>query len=108
MMIQENTRTAASGYLALVVLPVLTLLFGWLIIRYGPAGSIVLTGLYMVGLLATLICFKGLFMVHPNQAKVLQLFGSYVGSVRQDCVGPTRFIPRNRYLCGFVTSKAAR
>ena len=83
MMIHENTRTTASGYLALVVLPVLTLLFGWLIIRYGPTGSIVLTALYILGLVTTLICFKGLFMVQPNQAKVLQLFGSYVGSVRQ-------------------------
>ena len=24
----------------------------------------------------------GLFMVHPNQGKVLQLFGKYVGTVR--------------------------
>jgi regulator of protease activity HflC (stomatin/prohibitin superfamily) len=30
-----------------------------------------------------MICFKGFFMVHPNQAKVLQQFGSYVGSVRE-------------------------
>jgi regulator of protease activity HflC (stomatin/prohibitin superfamily) len=37
----------------------------------------------MLALVVTLICFKGFFMVHPNQAKVLQLFGTYVGSVRQ-------------------------
>ena len=32
MKIQEQTRTVASGYLALVLLPILTLLFGWLIL----------------------------------------------------------------------------
>ena len=34
-------------------------------------------------LVVMLILFMGFFMVHPNQAKVLQLFGTYVGSVRQ-------------------------
>jgi len=29
-----------------------------------------------------LICFAGFFMVHPNQARVLTLFGTYVGSAR--------------------------
>ena len=82
-MIRENTRTAASGYLALVVLPLLTLLLGWLFIRSATANQVVPAVLYMLGLVITLICYKGFFMVHPNQAKVLQLFGTYVGSVRQ-------------------------
>jgi len=33
MMIQEKTRTATSGYLALAVLPALTILLGWMFIR---------------------------------------------------------------------------
>jgi regulator of protease activity HflC (stomatin/prohibitin superfamily) len=33
-------------------------------------------------LTVVVICFKGFFMVNPNQAVVLQLFGTYVGSVR--------------------------
>jgi len=82
-MIQENTRTVASGYLALVVLPALTLLLGWMFIRSATANQVVPAVLYMLGLVITLICYKGFFMVHPNQAKVLQLFGTYVGSVRQ-------------------------
>lgn len=82
-MIQENTRTAASGYLALVVLPLLTLLFGWYFIRSAIAEQVTYAVLHMLGLVITLICYKGFFMVHPNQAKVLQLFGTYVGSVRQ-------------------------
>ena len=27
--------------------------------------------------------FRGLFMVHPNEAKVLQLFGKYVGTTHE-------------------------
>src|SRR5210317_819186 len=83
MKIQEQTRTAASGYLALVILPLLLLSLGWLLIRYGPTNPVWLIALNIAGLVVTLICFKGFFMVHPNQAKVLQLFGTYVGSVRQ-------------------------
>lgn len=82
-MIQEKTRTAASGYLALVVLPALTLLMGWMFIRSAVANEVTPAVIYMLGLVITLICYKGFFMVHPNQAKVLQLFGTYVGSVRQ-------------------------
>jgi len=82
-MIQEKTRTAASGYLALVVLPALTLLFGWLFIRAANMNDPVMAVVYILVLLCLLICYKGFFMVHPNQAKVLQLFGTYVGSVRQ-------------------------
>jgi len=82
-MIQENTRKVASGYLALVVLPALTLLLGWMFIRSATANEVVSAVFYMLGLVITLICYKGFFMVHPNQAKVLQLFGTYVGSVRQ-------------------------
>jgi len=82
-MIKENTRAVASGYLALVVLPALTLLVGWLLFRAASSNDIVPAIVYLLCLLAIIICYKGFFMVHPNQAKVLQLFGTYVGSVRQ-------------------------
>jgi regulator of protease activity HflC (stomatin/prohibitin superfamily) len=81
-MIKEITRTASSGYLALVVLPLLTILFAWRFLL-SLADDVMPAVLYLFGLVATFICYKGFFMVHPNQAKVLQLFGAYVGSVRQ-------------------------
>ena len=83
MNIQEKSRNAASGYLALVVLPALALLLGWFIFNSASTGSNSLAVMGIFGLVVVLICFKGFFMVHPNQAIVLQLFGSYVGSVRQ-------------------------
>jgi regulator of protease activity HflC (stomatin/prohibitin superfamily) len=83
MKIQEQTRSAASGYLALAILPLLILVLGGLLVRYGPTNAIVVNVLNIAGLVITLICLKGFFMVQPNQAKVLQLFGKYAGSVRQ-------------------------
>jgi len=82
-MIRENTRSVTSGYFALVLLPVLTLAFGWLFVRAAMQELPVQAVLWMILLLAVLVCFRGFFMVHPNQAKVMQLFGTYVGSVRQ-------------------------
>jgi regulator of protease activity HflC (stomatin/prohibitin superfamily) len=81
-MIQEKTRSVSSGYAALVVLPVLTITMGWSIVSSLPHNPAI-AGVSLIGLVILLVCFKGFFMVHPNQAMVLQLFGTYVGSVRQ-------------------------
>jgi len=43
------------------------------------------------------ILWVGFFMVHPNQARVLQLFGAYVGTVRE---------PGLRWANPFYTKKA--
>lgn len=82
MNIREKTRTVASGYLALVVLPLLTAGFIYMLVRSIQTESILFIILNIVALVVMLILFMGFFMVHPNQAKVLQLFGTYVGSVR--------------------------
>ncbi|NIP17301.1 MAG: SPFH domain-containing protein [Xanthomonadales bacterium] len=82
-MIQEISRRCASGYLALVVLPVLHILDGWLVYRAIMAQSPLYIFLTVLAFIVILVCYFGFFMVHPNQAKVLQLFGKYVGSVRQ-------------------------
>ena len=82
MMIREVKRSVASGYVMLVVLAVAQLLFGyWFytqVLTQSPAGIIA----SFLGSVILLICWAGLFMVHPNEAKVLQLFGKYVGTCR--------------------------
>ena len=83
MAIQEKTRSVASGYLALVILPLLTAGIVWMLVRSIAAESVLFIIVNIVLLVVMLILFMGFFMVHPNQAKVLQLFGSYVGSVRE-------------------------
>jgi len=77
----EKRGFSANGYLAIVVLLVLTLLafrsvsHNTVPFNLGEVGSILF-------LIITLIMWAGFFMVQPNQAKVMTLFGAYVGSVK--------------------------
>ena len=80
-MIRETKRKAWSGYVMVLVLAVAQLAGGWLIYRAVLAES--LPGFVSALLLTAVILFlwAGLFLVHPNEAKVLQLFGKYAGTV---------------------------
>ncbi|HKJ18163.1 MAG TPA: SPFH domain-containing protein [Xanthomonadales bacterium] len=80
---KEITRKAASGYLALLILPILTIGVVWMFVKAVEAQNLTLCVIWVVVFLVLAVCFNGFFMVHPNQAKALQLFGTYVGSVRQ-------------------------
>ena len=77
---REQVRQVPSGYLMLVVLAVAQLSFGYVGLKTIMAGNV--SGMIVVGLasLVVVICWVGFFMVHPNEAKVLQLFGKYVGT----------------------------
>ena len=79
-MIQEVKRKVSSGYVALVVLAVAQLGLGYLcylFVRDAEIGRLVAA---IIASIIVLICWAGLFMVHPNEAKVLQLFGKYAGT----------------------------
>ena len=80
-MIRENPREVPSGYLMLVVLAVAQLAAAYGI--YRSAVAIYIPGIIILGIATVLlaILWAGFFMVHPNQAKVLQLFGKYTGTV---------------------------
>lgn len=82
-MIKEIPRKCASGYLALVVIPLLNILDAWLFYKAVTAEYVLGIFLTVLAFIVIVILYKGFFMVHPNQAKVLQLFGAYVGSVRE-------------------------
>lgn len=75
---KETSGFSINGYvMALLVLPALqicTVL--WLLAWQG--GPLALVTVILVAVL-----WPGFFMVQPNQGKVLTLFGSYVGTVRQ-------------------------
>lgn len=84
-MYKEKRFPALNGLMALSVLLLLTALELWLAVQafQTPGGDF--RGLIMI-LLVTFTSFlmAGLFIVHPNEAKALTLFGTYKGSVRQD------------------------
>lgn len=79
-MIREVKRTVTSGYLMLVVLAVAQLGLGYLVYVAGNAQNVGGAIAAIIASVIVLICWAGLFMVHPNEAKVLQLFGKYVGT----------------------------
>ena len=80
-MIQEIPRTAISGVLALLVLLLAVFadvaLFVVGIVQQSPLMVFGSTLLFV----ALILLFFGLFIVNPNEARVLQLFGRYVGTV---------------------------
>ncbi len=82
-MTREFLRKAAPG------LPVLFFLIAglaggaWFIFNGVRNQSFVSAGIGALVILIDLFMFAGLFTVEPNEAKVLQLFGTYKGTVRQ-------------------------
>ena len=75
----ETTANTLSGYLMLAALP--------LTVLAGVAGALILGGvaikiLSLIVALLALICLAGFYMVAPNEGRVLQLFGQYVGTDR--------------------------
>ncbi len=87
-MIRETERSTLSGLFMLMV--VLLVMVGSIlgIIFTGRAldrgeGSVALLIALIVLAIVDSIALGGFFTVAPNQAKVLQLFGRYVGSTRQ-------------------------
>jgi regulator of protease activity HflC (stomatin/prohibitin superfamily) len=80
-MIREKVRSALPGGIALVVGVVTELALGLALSHARDKPEIVLSLLAAMGLVA--LCATGLFVVNPNEARVLQLFGSYVGTVKE-------------------------
>ncbi len=82
-MIREEVKKVSSGYLMIVVLAIAQFGFAYGIFRSIVAVSVPGLIVTVLGTIVVAICWAGLFMVHPNEAKVLQLFGKYVGTTHQ-------------------------
>lgn len=81
-MTREKVREVPSGMAALFVLLVLTLaVIGGLIAAGGIKSPVLGVFSALVGL-GVFLAWFGLFTVGPNEARVLQLFGDYVGTVK--------------------------
>jgi len=79
-MIEERQASTYNGYTAIIVLLLLTLATP---VAIGFLPMMLKIPMALFGLLV-LACWLGFFMVAPNQGRVLQLFGSYVGSERSE------------------------
>jgi len=82
-MIRENVRSAASGLLALAILLPLLILLGYLFIATAQRGY---SPWWLVGIAllvaVDIILLAGVFVVNPNEGKVVQLFGAYKCTVK--------------------------
>lgn len=82
-MIQEINRDVSSGYVALLALLLATGVGIFALVKAIQAQSVVQTILLILVLTAISVAYAGFFMVNPNEARVLQLFGKYVGTVKR-------------------------
>jgi regulator of protease activity HflC (stomatin/prohibitin superfamily) len=95
-MIREIERRAAPGLPALFILIAATGLAGYMLYGEIEAARVMGSILAGLGFTAVMIAWGGLFVINPNEGKVLQLFGRYVGSVR---------IPGLRWTNPFYTKR---
>jgi regulator of protease activity HflC (stomatin/prohibitin superfamily) len=83
---KENPIRSLAGIPVLLLLLALVLLGGWLVVTAVHTGQFgwqgVVTGIALA--LVSLFLMLGLYMVEPNQAAVLSLFGKYVGTVKEN------------------------
>jgi regulator of protease activity HflC (stomatin/prohibitin superfamily) len=84
-MIRERTLSSVSGWVMLPLLLIAMALVGWLL---GQAASqeqppwVVVGWILVEGFLGFLLA--GFFVVNPNEARVMTLFGKYSGSAKAD------------------------
>ena len=83
-MYREKPYPASNGLVVLLVLILVVLLSFALLIQAGPRENIPVIIGAVVAMLLAFFLMGGLFLVNPNDAKVLVLFGKYVGTVKHD------------------------
>lgn len=80
----EKIIKPTSGYAAIVVGLILLILSGyigyWSVVNDYPAMIFVAVLVF----LASLFVFKGILIVHPNHSRVLNFFGKYVGTIKDN------------------------
>jgi hypothetical protein len=81
-MIREIERSGLSGWAVLPVLIAGLVLAGWRLLLAAQASEDTSILLWALALVVVFVCWLGLFMVNPREGRVLQLFGSYVGTVK--------------------------
>jgi len=81
-MFREKKVLASSGWLMLLVLLVVLVLAVFGVVTAARTQSVPLLVTMLLVLIADAICFAGLQIVNPNEGQVVQLLGTYLGSLR--------------------------
>ena len=82
MLVREREYDGLPGLPVLVTLLAMVPVLGWTIVTSAQHASVTTIVAASAGLVLVLFLLAGLFMVNPNEGRVLQLFGSYVGTAR--------------------------
>jgi len=80
--IKELERKATPGLPMALLLFVLAILDVWVFVNAAKSNAVLTGAAAAVAMAVLILLWVGLFVVQPNQAKALQLFGSYVGTVK--------------------------
>lgn len=79
---KENPTRSLAGIPILLLMIAVLLAAAWLAVNGIRSASLVELGLAVVVCAGAITVLAGLYMVEPNQAAVLSLFGRYVGTVK--------------------------
>jgi len=82
-MVRERPLRAANGFVALIVMFALAALAGVKLLGAVQDGAPGRAIIWIALLALAFICLPGLFVVNPNRARVLILFGKYIGTVKE-------------------------
>jgi regulator of protease activity HflC (stomatin/prohibitin superfamily) len=82
-MIRERETSALPGLPMLLVLIVAAGLCVWGIVTGAREGSLQLSLWSSLAMLLVIFLMAGVFVVNPNEGRVLQFFGDYVGTVKK-------------------------
>ncbi len=82
-MLREKEIKGLSGWLMLLVLIVFAIAQIAMLISVIESEEALFIVVRLVVLFITIVCFAGLAVVNPNEAKVVQLFGRYKGSLKE-------------------------
>ncbi len=83
---REVPASTQSGYVMLLVSLVLVAIAVWLFMGAmapGASGGLMMTGAIVTGLIGLFI-LTGFYMINPNEAAAIQLFGAYKGTDRNE------------------------
>lgn len=87
---RERAASSYNGYIMLLVLVAVTALAVWTVSQGIPpqgamkAAKLVFAGLLFGSIIALILVASGFFMIQPNQAAVITLFGEYRGTERHE------------------------